>query len=59
MINSSIRLLTDAIPQWLEADIKQGISNTEVENRRKKTGFNELVSTRSVPSVTRSMLTDL
>ena len=32
-------------PQWLEADIKQGISNNEVESRRKRTGFNELVST--------------
>lgn len=36
---------TDATqPQWLEADISQGISNSEVEQRRKRTGWNELVS---------------
>ena len=29
--------------QWLEADLKSGISNTDVETRRKRTGFNELV----------------
>ena len=29
---------------WLEADIKQGISNSEVETRRKRYGFNEISS---------------
>lgn len=30
--------------EWLEADIKQGISNSDVENRRKRFGWNELSS---------------
>lgn len=30
--------------EWLDADIKQGISNSEVENRRKKFGFNEITT---------------
>lgn len=29
---------------WLEADIKQGITDHEVEQRRKKFGFNEIMS---------------
>jgi len=29
---------------WLEADIRQGISNHDVESRRKKFGFNEISS---------------
>ena len=29
---------------WLEADIKQGISDHDVETRRKKFGFNEIMS---------------
>lgn len=28
--------------EWLEADIKQGISNSDVETRRKRFGFNEI-----------------
>ena len=30
--------------EWLETDIKKGISGGEVEGRRRKTGFNELTS---------------
>lgn len=30
--------------EWLDTDIKQGLSSAEVENRRKKTGFNELTT---------------
>ena len=30
--------------EWLEADIRQGISNHDVESRRKKFGFNEISS---------------
>jgi hypothetical protein len=30
--------------EWLEADIKQGISNQDVENRRKRFGWNEIVT---------------
>ena len=30
--------------EWLEADIKQGISNTQVEERRRRFGFNEISS---------------
>ncbi|KAG9862849.1 plasma membrane H+-ATPase Pma1, partial [Aureobasidium melanogenum] len=34
-----------AVPEdWLEADIRQGISNHDVETRRKKFGFNEISS---------------
>ena len=29
---------------WLDTELKQGLSSTEVENRRKKTGFNELTT---------------
>ena len=29
---------------WLETDIKQGLSNHTVEERRKKSGFNELTT---------------
>jgi H+-transporting ATPase len=29
---------------WLNTDIKQGLSSQEVETRRKKTGWNELVT---------------
>ena len=29
---------------WLEADIKQGISNHDVESRRKRFGFNEITT---------------
>jgi H+-transporting ATPase len=29
---------------WLNTDIKQGLSSAEVENRRRKTGFNELTT---------------
>lgn len=29
---------------WLDTELKQGLSTTEVENRRKKTGFNELTT---------------
>lgn len=28
--------------EWLEADIKQGISNNDVESRRKRFGYNEI-----------------
>ena len=28
--------------EWLEADIKQGISNSDVETRRKRFGWNEI-----------------
>jgi H+-transporting ATPase len=38
-------LSTFAVPDvWITTDIKQGLSSAEVENRRKKTGFNELTS---------------
>lgn len=30
--------------EWLNTDIKQGLTAHEVEERRKKTGFNELVT---------------
>lgn len=30
--------------EWLEADIKQGISNSDVETRRKRMGWNEISS---------------
>lgn len=30
--------------EWLTTDIKQGLTSAEVENRRKKSGFNELSS---------------
>ena len=30
--------------EWLETDIKQGLSTKEVELRRRKTGFNELTT---------------
>jgi len=30
--------------EWLETDIKQGLTNAEVETRRRKTGFNELAT---------------
>ena len=30
--------------EWLEADIKQGISDSDVEHRRKRFGWNELAS---------------
>ncbi|KAK3051285.1 hypothetical protein LTR09_007681 [Extremus antarcticus] len=30
--------------EWLNADIKQGISNSDVENRRKRFGYNEISS---------------
>ena len=30
--------------EWLETDIKQGLSDSEVENRRRKVGFNELTT---------------
>lgn len=30
--------------EWLETDIRQGLSSSEVEQRRKHTGFNELTS---------------
>ena len=29
---------------WLDTELKQGLSSGEVENRRKKTGFNELTT---------------
>ena len=29
---------------WLDSELKQGLSSSEVENRRKKTGFNELTT---------------
>lgn len=29
---------------WLEADIKQGISNHDVESRRKRFGWNEITT---------------
>lgn len=31
---------------WLDTELKQGLSNAEVENRRKKTGWNELTTER-------------
>ncbi|KAK4985066.1 hypothetical protein LTR66_008286 [Elasticomyces elasticus] len=31
-------------PEWLNADIKQGISNADVENRRKRFGWNEITT---------------
>jgi H+-transporting ATPase len=30
--------------EWLNTDIKQGLTSAEVENRRRKTGFNELTT---------------
>lgn len=30
--------------EWLTTDIKKGLTNAEVETRRKKTGFNELAT---------------
>ena len=30
--------------EWLETDLKQGLSSKEVETRRRKTGFNELTT---------------
>ncbi|TKX26590.1 plasma membrane ATPase [Elsinoe australis] len=30
--------------EWLETDIKQGLSNTDVESRRKRYGFNEITT---------------
>ena len=30
--------------EWLITDIKQGLTSDEVEQRRKKTGFNELTT---------------
>jgi H+-transporting ATPase len=30
--------------EWLNTDIKQGLTSQEVEERRRKTGFNELVT---------------
>jgi H+-transporting ATPase len=30
--------------EWLSTDIKQGLTSAEVENRRRKTGFNELTT---------------
>ena len=30
--------------EWLEADIKQGITNNDVEHRRKRFGWNELTT---------------
>lgn len=36
---------TGVVPEdWLEADIKQGISNHDVENRRKRFGWNEITT---------------
>ena len=29
---------------WLDTDLKQGLSHAEVENRRRKTGWNELTT---------------
>ena len=29
---------------WLDTELKQGLSTHDVENRRKKTGFNELTT---------------
>ena len=29
---------------WLDTELRQGLSNTDVENRRKKTGWNELTT---------------
>lgn len=31
-------------PEWLEADIKQGITNADVEARRKRFGWNEITT---------------
>lgn len=34
---------TGVVPdEWLEADIRQGIANNDVESRRKRFGFNEI-----------------
>lgn len=30
--------------EWIESDIKKGITNNDVESRRKKTGWNELTT---------------
>ena len=30
--------------EWLNADIKQGLTNSEVESRRKRMGWNEITS---------------
>jgi H+-transporting ATPase len=30
--------------EWLDTDIKKGLTHAEVENRRRKTGFNELTT---------------
>jgi H+-transporting ATPase len=34
--------ITDIPPEWLETDINRGLTSDEVEQRRKKCGFNEL-----------------
>jgi H+-transporting ATPase len=39
---------TAVVPdEWLNADIRKGISNSDVENRRKKFGWNELTSEKT------------
>lgn len=39
---------TAVVPEeWLNADIRKGISNSEVESRRKKFGWNELTSEKT------------
>jgi H+-transporting ATPase len=35
--------------EWLETDMKTGLGSAEVENRRKKTGWNELTTEKENP----------
>ncbi len=39
----------DAPLEWLETDLKTGLSSAVVEQRRKKTGWNELTSEKENP----------
>lgn len=41
---SSAGELYEVPEEWLNTDIKQGLTSAEVEDRRKKTGFNELTT---------------
>ena len=44
---------------WLDSELRQGLSNTEVENRRKKTGWNELTTEKENLYVLRALLSVL
>lgn len=38
----SVGVLMQVPPDWLETDVQKGISDSEAEQRRKTTGWNEL-----------------